>query len=177
MVSARRLDFLTVVEEVAVYCSGDETEQNASCDGAKAGTLRASGTETGPQDQGEAMIWHDTPPTVAGTYWVKGRTSGEEWPMRLHEDGAFEGHPSEVQFGHRIPANDELAQIERERTALCEVATICMNTRAIMPEFREISDYTEVVDIIGAFLERLDNSGGVADAARAALTADSEVDE
>ena len=55
--------------------------------------------------------WNDTPPTVAGTYWVKGRTYGEEWPMRLHEDGAFEGHPSEVQFGQRIPTNAELGEL------------------------------------------------------------------
>lgn len=105
--------------------------------------------------------WSDTPPTKAGTYWVKGRTSGEEWPMRLYEDGAFEGHPSEVQFGPRIPTADELTQIDRERTALCEVAVICMNTREIMPEFREISDYTEVVDILGAFLERLGELPGL----------------
>lgn len=137
------------------------------------------------------MNWHDTPPTKAGTYWVKrwdgtvsvanvDRNESRDLVLTVgtHARWVIEaGIEKFYQFGHRIPTNDELAQIERERHALCEVATIYMNSRAIMPEFREISDYTEVVDIIGAFLERLDNSGGVADAARAALTADSEVDE
>lgn len=54
-----------------------------------------------------------------------------------------------------------LARTDRDLHALCEVATICMNTRAIMPEFREISDYTEVVDVLGAFLERLGELPGL----------------
>ena len=125
MVSIRRIDFHTVVEEMAVHCSGDETEQNDSCDGAKAGTLRASGTETGPQDQGEAMSnWHDTPPTKAGYYWVKSRRSGQEWIAERTRHGVWDritgevavaaedGEAAElVQFGHRIPTNDELAEL------------------------------------------------------------------
>lgn len=113
------------------------------------------------------MSWSDTPPTVAGTYWVK--CLGTEFSATIrHDNGLWlDGHPvsgSELdgyQFGHRIPTNDELAQIDRERHALCEVATLCMNTRAIMPEFREISDYTEVVDVLGAFLERLGELPGL----------------
>lgn len=122
------------------------------------------------------MIWHDTPPTVAGYYWVKSRRSGQEWIAERTPHGvwdritgevavaAADGEAAElVQFGHRIPANDELALIDRERTALCEVATLCMNTRAIMPQFRELNDYTEVVDILGAFLERLKELPGLID--------------
>lgn len=120
------------------------------------------------------MNWHDTPLTKAGYYWVKSRRSGQEWIAERTPHGvwdritgevavaAADGEAAElVQFGHRIPANDELAQIERERHALCEVSTICMNTRAIMPEFREIEDYAEVPDIIGAFLERLKELPGL----------------
>ena len=55
--------------------------------------------------------WNDTPPTVAGTYWVRGRASGEEWPTRVYEGSVFELHPSEVQFGHRIPTNAELGEL------------------------------------------------------------------
>jgi len=115
--------------------------------------------------------WSDTPPTVAGTYWVRRRSDGEEqigtldgeswyfkWP---YEDWFPANNPEQFQFGYRIPTNDELSQIDRERHALCEVATICMNTRAIMPEFRDLDDYTEVVDIIGAFLERLGELPGL----------------
>lgn len=86
----------------------------------------------------------------------------EYWPRRYAEIEArrqYRDIPARLDQWQREKALDELtaelAQIDRERAALCEVATLCMNTRAIMPEFREISDYTEVVDIIGAFLERL----------------------
>ena len=115
--------------------------------------------------------WSDTPPTVAGTYWVRRRSDGEEqigtldgeswyfkWP---YEDWFPANNPEQFQFGYRIPTNGEMSQIDRERHALCEVATLCMNTRAIMPEFRDISDYTEVVDILGAFLERLKELPGL----------------
>lgn len=66
--------------------------------------------------------WSDTPPTVAGTYWVKYGRGGrevvavfdaEEW----FEVGEFGSscRPDEaaelVQFGHRIPTNDELAEL------------------------------------------------------------------
>ena len=112
--------------------------------------------------------WNDTPPTVAGTYWVRRRVSGRESIGKLLSPREWFINGSDVytperafQFGHRLPTNDELAQIDRERTALCEVATLCMNTRAIMPEFREISDYTEVVDVLGAFLERLGELPGL----------------
>lgn len=114
--------------------------------------------------------WHDTPPTKAGTYWVKTPLGGDE-PIHLAPDGSwwYADHPKAMadvdgcQFGPRIPTADELAQIDRERTALCEVATLCMNTRAIMPEFREIEDYAEVPDILGAFLERLGELPGLID--------------
>lgn len=118
--------------------------------------------------------WSDTPPTVAGYFWVKSRRSAQEWIAERTRHGVWDrisgevavaaedGEAAElVQFGHRIPANDELAHIDRERHALCEVATLCMNTRAIMPEFREIEDYAEVPDIIGAFLERLKELPGL----------------
>lgn len=118
--------------------------------------------------------WSDTPPTKAGYFWVKSRRSAQEWIAERTRHGVWDrisgevavaaedGEAAElVKFGHRLPTNDELAQIDRERTALCEVATLCMNTRAIMQEFREISDYTEVVDVLGAFLGRLGELPGL----------------
>lgn len=124
------------------------------------------------------MNWSDTPPTVAGTYWVRSRRTGREltaeyfglrWvTIGKDRDAAFMCR--HYQFGQRIPKNAELSQIDRERAALCEVATICMNTRAIMPEFREIEDYTEVVDIIGAFLERLKELPGLIEGLRETLS-------
>lgn len=62
-----------------------------------------------------------------------------------------------------------LARTDRDLHALCEVATICMNTRVIMPEFRNLDDYTEVVDIIGAFLERLAELPGLIDGLKTML--------
>ena len=97
------------------------------------------------------MIWHDTPPTVAGTYWVKVRTSGEEWPMRLHEDGAFEGHPSEVQFGPRIPTADELAELPGliDKYADEGIQTIESNDVLKLQPFSQMGSPVEIVRSFG----------------------------
>jgi len=64
------------------------------------------------------MNWHDTPPTKAGTYWVKTPLCDEE-PIHLAPDGSwwYADHPKAranvggCQFGNRIPTNDELAAL------------------------------------------------------------------
>ena len=65
--------------------------------------------------------WSDTPPTVAGDYWVRRIPSGEEqtgaldgenwyfkWP---YEDWFPADNPEQFQFGQRIPTNAELGEL------------------------------------------------------------------
>jgi len=67
------------------------------------------------------MNWSDTPPTVAGDYWVRRIPSGEEqigtldgenwyfkWP---YEDWFPANNPEQFQFGYRIPTNAELGEL------------------------------------------------------------------
>lgn len=64
------------------------------------------------------MNWIATPPTKAGTYWVK-TPLGDEEPIHLAPDGSwwYADHPKAranvggCQFGNRIPTNDELAEL------------------------------------------------------------------
>ena len=64
------------------------------------------------------MNWSDTPPTVAGTYWVKFEL-GDEEAVTLAPDGSwwYADHPKArcdvegCQFGKRIPSNGELAEL------------------------------------------------------------------
>lgn len=75
--------------------------------------------------------WSDTPPTKAGTYWVK-TPLGDEEPIHLAPDGSwwYADHPNAradvggCQFGPRIPTADELAKlpglIESYGEACCE---------------------------------------------------------
>lgn len=61
--------------------------------------------------------WSDTPPTVAGTYWVKSGNSEDIVTLDGDQGLWIGGHPISVldltgfQFGRRIPTNAELGEL------------------------------------------------------------------
>lgn len=70
-------------------------------------------------------IWSDTPPTVAGWYWVKWIQTGNERPSLF--DGEIwygvanyytQAMAARALFGQRIPSADQLIELQRKAEEL-----------------------------------------------------------